>query len=1686
MAILPEFNTPPEGVTWSDTPQPDMVNNEGISFAQEIVNSPSYNGKELDVRAQKYNYASDLPVDEVKAALMSGEEMSVQQRVSEVARLRNEAARSRLLQMGRTQEAMQAKTEVDPQLAMESEFAAKAGTTVASMFSASAMSDLAKNPDTLDRYLSSSHEAMTKKEGLASVFQQWMPLVKDNTVAGSWGNLFKNTDAAELFVPFLSWYRFRETAKRNADSGLTTATNIEELIGSVYRLPPAEGQVLANKIMGELSQSNWYDAATFLQGLDSYSTSDAAWDNVGDFLNLPLVGAYKYSMKAANVFIRPNAIKLSGVAQSAGNIEEAAKFHAVERFTDLAKATGTDDSIRTMLNTIPTVFNPEKVIVPTANFSAQRAEKLIKEMNVSRDRMISSVTDVLDVKRLDQNSEALGVALKEAEQKLRDRIGNIQDAILDVRPLNADSNLAGVAGVEARIGKKTLDETTKINITLDPSLTRSKDYNAFTRNLEKLVKTDPEYKVFASDIKVNPQLKQWLGQAVKDGFLVKEDKFFTSAIKNKLPLNGDYRPDFSTKFGINTDKYKNLVSVKLETSLGKMDSTFFDSLDQAKNHANDWYGLKPGTYSIREAAPNKFYLSIVQQIDEGSPQVRKALIEELRGAEPNDWTSVFLRKWGSAENLMDKSMSANRKVAVHGTSQLLDAMANHLNAITKPLSKDEIGRFKAFITKQRDFESPNGEVLGKFSKNTAEFETDWVKQHNALPTEAETNAYWNYVQISDFDWTLRNLAQYSKLSQEGWGMIGLSSEGFKMKKPLIEGKIIKDIPEFKGRPATVVLWQKDGNHLQLTPKQWKDALALDPTLKIVKLHPEGEAKLTSVELLKLPKRVRYILTNEVDEAPLNWNRVAYNPGGHRVHVDDWFVSQEKVTRSGEGTIFDTSWYRGDFNISSHMVRSQAQKMVDVMNEARELLRSGKNAELAKFIEDKLPSNMTEKSFRELFEKKGLNVDEPIKLRRKDKNIIDSHDLDSKYPNLVRERDDPHLLDTALEDTSFVGRREPNIPSYSFEGAAHAPTIRIGQSRLLDPLSTLAKTVEANARNLYIDDLKVKHAKDFMARYGDLIDVKEADGLLDPVRHAITTPFKEGTADLERLSSAKAYRESITNFFNIESQTQAEVRTFRDRLLETVFDKFGEDKAAMLNEKMMHTIRDPASYLRAAAFHTKIGLFNIPSFMTQAMQFTTMLGIAGPVRTTEAMAWAQYARVLRKTDNPEIQNKIASLAGQWGGNANDFKDYYDGLKRSGLLTVKGESALIDDDKTFQVAQSAMGKFLDWGRAPFDAGEKVSRIAAFQIAFREWRAATGNATRLTDDALRSVMGRTDDLLGNMTRASLASWQTGFLSLPSQFMNWHIRMGEQMLGTRLTQQEKTRLILTNTVLYGIPSGLGTYGAFTLVPWKSSVDMFLNQQGVPTDSNIVTDTVVNGVMGSFMRLMTGDRFNPNEKWGPGKNPVLDKMFSDENVFLTAILGVGGSTIQDFAKISIPFLANAAARLTSNADGKIEFSDIKDELNKVISSMGNAEKLFSVINTGKYISKNEKVLADVDNWKGWVSFMTGLTPREIGAAGEKQTYLNAIKSVQKTLEPTMMRYHREMYDLGRQGDLSGMANIEKKLKALYIAGGLNEKEIAKFEWKAFEAMDKTWVEKTNEAMMKRNQTQYQRMMKESQNNAKQ
>jgi hypothetical protein len=103
--------------------------------------------------------------------------------------------------------------------------------------------------------------------------------------------------------------------------------------------------------------------------------------------------------------------------------------------------------------------------------------------------------------------------------------------------------------------------------------------------------------------------------------------------------------------------------------------------------------------------------------------------------------------------------------------------------------------------------------------------------------------------------------------------------------------------------------------------------------------------------------------------------------------------------------------------------------------------------------------------------------------------------------------------------------------------------------------------------------------------------------------------------------------------------------------------------------------------------------------------------------------------------------------------------------------------------------------------YEVGEGFNFRYAWGAAFDWWKGQKGNAARKIDQsAVDEIRRRADTYLLHMNRANKSTIQTGAWRIPSQFTQIFFRFGEAVAGKELTMAEKARMLVGQSVLFGV----------------------------------------------------------------------------------------------------------------------------------------------------------------------------------------------------------------------------------------------------------------------------------------------
>ena len=232
--------------------------------------------------------------------------------------------------------------------------------------------------------------------------------------------------------------------------------------------------------------------------------------------------------------------------------------------------------------------------------------------------------------------------------------------------------------------------------------------------------------------------------------------------------------------------------------------------------------------------------------------------------------------------------------------------------------------------------------------------------------------------------------------------------------------------------------------------------------------------------------------------------------------------------------------------------------------------------------------------------------------------------------------------------------------------------------------------------------------------------------------------------------------------------------------------------------------DPIAAGRSAAFHTLLGFFNPVQVWVQAQGAAVALAI-DPLRAPANLQRTLALTAIDFSENSALMAKAAKSVGLKTDELVELKDLWNktGYRDSILNTADAAAA----QKNQGMAADALGKVADKGLFFYRNGELFNRRFSFTTALTEWKRAN-KGKKVSDEALKEIMGRANNMMLNLSKSNRASWQKGILSIPTQFLQVQTKMLETLTGANqsFTRGERGRILMGQIGLYGtagIPMG-------------------------------------------------------------------------------------------------------------------------------------------------------------------------------------------------------------------------------------------------------------------------------------------
>lgn len=1131
-------------------------------------------------------------------------------------------------------------------------------------------------------------------------------------------------------------------------------------------------------------------------------------------------------------------------------------------------------------------------------------------------------------------------------------------------------------------------------------------------------------------------------------FLEAEKKFRTTfqhlnhAIINVNPIRG-------AEDSITT---VDAIAVEIGSTTGK----YFGSKQIAQRYAQQ-YGIPDANVLERNGL---YYLQVVHHVDESSLRVLGALRTSTNSQPTGSLLNQAFGWFRTKEDIIPKQLAEDAGVVSVQAKGMLKA-ARQIRETIEDLPKQ--GLFDKFwggkASSREDFEKfiKLQQTDSKFSNSLVELERDWTKSFNRLPTEQEKVAYMAYRQLNDMDWVVRNLNVHRDKTRIGIRDYRLERNG----SPIgwFEAKDIgTQVPRMIKDDAGILVWDPITANGPLMYKRLRflkdsERTTLDAGgYRVLQLSHWGDEALRRDMIAQglgsdLPSaRIHYLLVKDPENKALDFKQVPYAAGGHHIMDDKWVISQPVIRKNQSNKVIEHYW-SGDTNLLTSASRLEADDIAAKLDQARLLYRdylaSNKQPlalyNLRQYLKNNLPISFPD--FRKEFESKRLDVDTPIMARSANQSTWSAQNLSGmldpttgkpRWENLVNDKLNEHNVYQGNVDLSFALERGNTLLSVKNTGSLEDPIYHLKRGDLLDPLSSMDRTVTSLFRGVLMDDLKRKSTQNFVELFQDVLDMDIAEMRRNPLNALVSPKWKTGVAGDARyhLADAKNYRRATLELLGIVPDAQRDAGVVAQRLADSVLGRLGLPRQDVTNKLEWTRTKDPITMLRGVAFDAKLGLLNPRQYLLGALTSIHSIAVEGPVRGSQAVMNAWLMRAARI--NPSLVRGIGNQA--MGMSAQEFEESFNMMRRLQWDDVGKETASLDDLFSGTLVDSAVDRARDAGRFFFKEGDMYARLTAWNAAYMRWRAANPTAT-FTNEAGRQVLARANLLSVNMISSSNASWQKGLLSIPTQFSTYPIRMMEQLLpgfSDRLTAYEKAQAFLTYSFFFGVPvAASGTVG---LWPVHESFKKELMERGYDTDSNLIAKGLNDGMLSFAAELMGGTKLNIPQSLGPSGVPLFSDLLTGEKTFVETMLGATGSVFGEAFKATQPFAWSIASIFKEDDEQyPLTMKDFTSVLD-IVSTFSNAHKAIVAFNTGQYIGKNGTLMDD--DITGYESFVIGLTGVQPQRLADAFTMMDSDREFRKVQEVARKEIVKNMQMMFKAEDDNEKIAYAKRAKAWYVSGG--------------------------------------------------
>lgn len=472
------------------------------------------------------------------------------------------------------------------------------------------------------------------------------------------------------------------------------------------------------------------------------------------------------------------------------------------------------------------------------------------------------------------------------------------------------------------------------------------------------------------------------------------------------------------------------------------------------------------------------------------------------------------------------------------------------------------------------------------------------------------------------------------------------------------------------------------------------------------------------------------------------------------------------------------------------------------------------------------------------------------------------------------------------------------------------------------------------------------------------DTTKLQSRLDHMRNVYLNRFHMG----EPGSLARAY--------------EASTKELAEYILDSSFGKYSATE--WMSEKLLNG--RPADSLLRMGFGVTFGFFNFAQLAVQSIHgLVTAPVIAGwsGAKAAGLLLPMRAAIAVRGTKAGDLLIKrIASFSGL---SEKDVTDFIEFATKSGRLTVSGEAieqgtgAALDVAKASRfkggrVAREALhigkktaGKAFDASLGFYRAGEQTTRFSSMLISFIDFKKRFPKGDVFSEDGLRWIYEREQNLSFHMTNSARSAIQQGVGRVPTQWLSYPMRAFEAVfIGRGLTKAERLRAALVLGPMYGM-SGIGL---------ASAADSVAEWLGIEPGDDFYIGLKY-GLLDYLLQeagaeISVSDRFSPVA----GLIDIYTTITSESPVSIA--LGPSGEIVGGTVGAlwgAVAGLWNGTPQITTEKVGRVL---------RTISSLDNIAKAYGILEFGTLRTKNYGMVPGQFDTKDAIFQFLGFSPIEV------------------------------------------------------------------------------------------------------------